>query len=122
MALKVLNLIRLLNIAASSHWRRPCGREVRAVEFHGGAEGSGRERLSDGKEWNNGYQTQRLATVWNSYFFRGERNVTGVSSGHLLSSDFRSPTVKIGTGSVIQSPPALNGSARAQAGGEVSAP
>src|SRR5882757_9939045 len=36
-------------------------------------------------------------------FFRGERNVTGVSSGHLLSSDFRSPTVKIGTGSVIQS-------------------
>ncbi len=37
-------------------------------------------------------------------FFRGERNVTGVSSGHLLSSDFRSPTVKIGTGSVIQSP------------------
>jgi hypothetical protein len=30
--------------------------------------------------------------------------VHGVSSDHLLSSDFKSPTVKIGTGSIMDDP------------------
>src|SRR5258705_2076014 len=36
--------------------------------------------------------------------FSGEQKVTGVSFDHLLSSDFKSPTVKSGTGSIIDDP------------------